>query len=866
MALAAADPVGTKGGRDVPGKHHVFLSYHTPDHGIARGLADALGRHDPTLDVFFDRYDLRAGAFWVPALAEAIGEADAVIVLLGARSPGPWQRLEYFEALGRKAKEPAFPIVPVVLPGASPRLPFLYQLHQLRLADPTATQALGELTAALRGEAAAAPTEPWRTVNPYRGLLAMTDADADFFFGREQLTADILERLRRGEQMLTLVGNSGVGKSSLVQAGVVAALRRQIWPVGDGDRGWPGDLRDSRSWLVLTMKPGDRPLFELARAFVAQWTEPTDPARERLAEGWAENLKQALGLGALLRATGDQFRERFGLPAPGRFVLVVDQGEELYTRAAEAEARRFSEILAAAAAPELSVLASLRSDHYGRFQADAPLFAASTVVDVPPLRAAELYQVVQRPPAVLGAGFEDVGMSDRVVHSTARQPGALPLLSYLLEDLWKGMQRRGDGILRWSDYPDLVGVKGVLARRAEAFFETCGDDGRAALQRLFTLRLAHVPAAGEVARRRARRDECTDTEWRLVEALAGPDWRLLVTGGSGDRATAEVAHEVLLRDWERLGQWLEAERGFLVWKGGLENDRHEWQRTGNDDGALLRGARLAEAEGWLARRGADVPEEDRGFVAASVEARERERAETVARILDRASRVYDRLDERATLGPPLLHIRAAMFMQFAETYLRLRQLDRAQQAAERAIAIMRDRTTAEPGNAGWQHDLSVSQEKIGDVLKDQGKLDPALEAYRADLAIIEGLAASYPGNADWQCNLSVSQDRIGDVLVRQGKLDPALEAYRAGLAIRERRAASDPGYAGWQHDLAVSHIKVGSVAARRGDRLAAGEAYGRARDILTRLTALDPSNATWRNDLAWVERRLDAIGGQAKAR
>ena len=304
-------PGDTEGDAVVAEKLRVFLSYHTPDHAVARRLADALARHDPTLDVFFDRYDLRAGAFWVPALAEAIGEADAIIVLLGARSPGPWQRLEYFEALARKAKEPGFAIVPVVLPGAAPRLPFLYQLHQLQLADPNATEALDALLAALRGEPAPTPSEPWRTVNPYRGLLAMTDADADFFFGREQLTADILERLRRGERMLTLVGNSGVGKSSVVQAGVVAALRRQLWP-GDEDRGWPGDLKDSRSWLVLTMKPGERPLVELARAFVAQWTEPTDPARQRLADDWAKHLHDAVGLEALLRATSDQFRERRG--------------------------------------------------------------------------------------------------------------------------------------------------------------------------------------------------------------------------------------------------------------------------------------------------------------------------------------------------------------------------------------------------------------------------------------------------------------------------------------------------------------------------------------------------------------------------
>lgn len=604
----------------------VFLSYHSPDNRVARWLADSLAAHDPSLNVFFDRYDLRAGAFWIPALSDAIREADAVIILLGVHSPGPWQCLEYFEALNRKAKEPQFPIIPVLLPSATPRLPFLHQLHQLQLADQSATGALDQLLAALQGEAAPTPEEVWRAVNPYRGLLAMTDADADFFFGREQLTADILERLRRGERMLTLVGNSGVGKSSLVQAGVVAALRRQLWPGGDA-HAWPGDLRDSRSWLVLTMKPGEAPLFELARVFVAQWTEPTDPSRGRLATDWANHLHDAIGLDALLRATNDQFGERFGLPAPGRFVLVVDQAEELYTRAGEEQAHRFTEILAGAAqVPNLTVLASLRSDHYGHFQAEPELFASSTVVDVPPLRQEELHKIVKRPPALLGAQFEDRAMGERVVHSTARQPGALPLLSYLLEDLWKGMQRRGDGVLRWSDYPDLVGVRGVLARRAEEFFEICREDDQAHLQRLFKLRLVHVPLEGEIARRRARREECTEAEWQLVEAMAGPDWRLLVTGGTGDDAAAEVAHEVLLRDWERLGRWLEAERLFLAWKGGLESDRKEWQRTGRDKGTLLRGARLVEAEAWLARRGNDLPPDDREFAEASVQTCERERA------------------------------------------------------------------------------------------------------------------------------------------------------------------------------------------------------------------------------------------------
>ena len=153
------------------GTLRVFLSYHSPDREMARRLARALAAQAPGLEVFFDCFDLRAGAFWVPALADAISNADAVIVLLGARGPGSWQRLEYFEALDRKAKDPNFPIVPVLLPNAAARLPFLYQLQQLSLADPSASNALEPLIAALYGAPAPAPEQPWRTVNPYRGLL-----------------------------------------------------------------------------------------------------------------------------------------------------------------------------------------------------------------------------------------------------------------------------------------------------------------------------------------------------------------------------------------------------------------------------------------------------------------------------------------------------------------------------------------------------------------------------------------------------------------------------------------------------------------------------------------------------------------------
>jgi tetratricopeptide (TPR) repeat protein len=127
---------------------------------------------------------------------------------------------------------------------------------------------------------------------------------------------------------------------------------------------------------------------------------------------------------------------------------------------------------------------------------------------------------------------------------------------------------------------------------------------------------------------------------------------------------------------------------------------------------------------------------------------------------------------------------------------------------ERALALFEGLVAADPGNAGWQRDLSVSHNKMGDVLRAQGNLPAALESYRASHDIFERLAAADPGNAGWQRDLSVSHNKMGDVLWAQGNLPAALESYRASLAIRERLAAADPGNAGWQRDLAFSHWQL----------------------------------------------------------
>ena len=166
---------------------------------------------------------------------------------------------------------------------------------------------------------------------------------------------------------------------------------------------------------------------------------------------------------------------------------------------------------------------------------------------------------------------------------------------------------------------------------------------------------------------------------------------------------------------------------------------------------------------------------------------------------------------------------------------------------------------ADPGNAGWQYDLGISNERLGDVLVAQGNLTEALTAYRARHAIAERLAQADPGNAGWQRDLSVSHDNLGDVLVAQGNLTEALTAYRASLAIRERLAQADPGNAGWQRDLAVSYANLADVAIKAKDTTEAKRHLAAGRTIMAGLTAKYPDWAEWKNDLTWFDGQLAAL-------
>ena len=264
---------------------------------------------------------------------------------------------------------------------------------------------------------------------------------------------------------------------------------------------------------------------------------------------------------------------------------------------------------------------SLRSDFLGQLQIDEPLFKARKQIDVPPLREAKFREIVTRPAELLSARFESDVLVDIMARRTAedlvKDVGALPLLSYTLDDMWTQMVLREDATLRLQ--AQSFDLAGVLLNRGNDFLAK-HPDAESTIRRVLTLRCATVREDGEPTRRRAPLSEFSKEEWRLVSELADSPYRLLVTvTPDGGEPYVEVAHEAIYRRWDKLRNWIAVEREFLAWRNGLEAARRAWESEEKKEYALLMGVALAKAQNWRARRSDDLIAADREFIDLSAD-------------------------------------------------------------------------------------------------------------------------------------------------------------------------------------------------------------------------------------------------------
>jgi WD40 repeat protein/DNA-binding SARP family transcriptional activator len=449
---------------------------------------------------------------------------------------------------------------------------------------------------------------------PFRGLAAFREEDAPFFFGRESFAERLHRTIQERPLVAVIVGPSGSGKSSTIFAGLLP------------------HLRDAGGWFIADLHPGAEPFRALAGALLPILS-PELGETDRLLE--ARRMADALSRGDLPLADVVVLALQ-RQPQAQRLLLVADQFEELYTLCLEPEMRRrFLDVLLAAVEvvntlpePRFLLLLAIRADFMGRALAHRPFADAlqEASVMLGPMNREELGAAVERPAEVQGAAFE-AGLVERILDDVGQEPGNLPLLEFALTLLW---ERQSYGWLTHAGYEQIGRVEGALARYADEVFGAL-DAGAQAQARQVFVQLVRPGEGTEDTRRVATRAEVAEENWGLVQHLA--DKRLVVTGrDAAGIETVEVVHEALIQGWGQLRDWMEADRAFRTWQERLRAAVRQWEATGQDEGALLRGAPLAEAEGWLAERGGELSEADWAFIQTGMALRERRAVEREAQL------------------------------------------------------------------------------------------------------------------------------------------------------------------------------------------------------------------------------------------
>jgi WD40 repeat protein/DNA-binding SARP family transcriptional activator len=449
---------------------------------------------------------------------------------------------------------------------------------------------------------------------PYRGLAAFRQQDAPFFFGREEFTASLLGAIQQRPFITVIVGSSGSGKSSAVFAGLLPQLKDE--ELGD--------------WLVAHCRPGGQPFHTLAAALLPL-LEPQSSETDRLIE--TQKLATAWQAGdlGLFQAVERVVENQ---PDKRRLLLVTDQFEELYTLCPEPDRQReFLDLLLAAVeaaesspAHAFALLLTLRADFMGQALAYRPLADAlqEGCLMLGPMNRDELRTAIVEPAQKQGAAFEP-GLADRMLDDVGEEPGNLPLLEFALTLLW---EQAKDGWLTHGTYEALGRVEGALARYAERVFADLDPGEQERIPHILT-QLAQPGRGTEATRRVATRDQVGETDWPLTRRLA--DERLVVTGqDAAGNEIVEVAHEALIQHWGRLRGWLATNRAFRVWQESLRTALRQWEDSERDDGALLRGAPLAQAEEWLAARANELSQAEKAFIDTSVSLREQRAVEREA--------------------------------------------------------------------------------------------------------------------------------------------------------------------------------------------------------------------------------------------
>ncbi|MBE9215088.1 CHAT domain-containing protein [Plectonema cf. radiosum LEGE 06105] len=438
--------------------------------------------------------------------------------------------------------------------------------------------------------------------SPYQGLSAFKEADAPFFFGREKCINELVAAVKR-KPLVAVVGASGSGKSSLVFAGLVPRLRAT------------GDVE------IISFRPGNNPLGNLAIAFNHhhKFSPPLPVQNSSENSTDTQTTLDQLVLEIDLRHDETQLAELINnIITKKHLLLIIDQFEELYTLAPQAERQFFLDALIYAInnVPRFTLLLTLRADFYGHALSHRPFSDAlqQGIYNLAPMNREELRCAIEKPAQKMKVVLEE-GLAETLIKDLGNERGRLPLLEFTLTQLWQNPRR---WFLTHQAYQEIGGLEKALANYADTVLEKLSTNQQKRAEQIF-IQLVCPGEGTEDTRRVATRKEVGEANWNLVKLLA--DRRLVVTGWDNAEKieTVEILHEALIREWETFRQWIQDNREFRIWQERLKPNVREWQDHKYDSGRLLQETPLSVALKWYSDRIDELTPQEKQFIAASAE-------------------------------------------------------------------------------------------------------------------------------------------------------------------------------------------------------------------------------------------------------
>jgi tetratricopeptide (TPR) repeat protein len=738
--------------------------------------------------------------------------------------------------------------------------------------------------------------------SPFRGLAPFDAAHAPVFFGRDATIARAIAKLRRASFLL-IIGASGSGKSSLLRAGLVPRVTA------------PGVIPNVDQWRTAIVVPADDPLVNLADALFADdalgaelragdFSTPRLLAKLFEAGGDAAlaPVRAALRRASESRAAALRYDE----PRPTRLLIAVDQVERLFVEAQAARADAFAGLLRDLVAGGLaSVVAVLRSDGYGRFQAIEPFLALleahGSTLDLLPPSPAELEDIVTRPVAAchppLAYDTNDDGqtLAERLV-TDARGGDALPLLQMTLQRLFDAEELRGDGVLRFRDYP---GMDAAVTRTAEEAVADLDPRSLAALPALITAFVHDVTfspdgrleAMSIVPVVRASFERGDRARIALVDQFIAR--RLLTAEDADGVVRVRPVHEAFLRVQPKAIAIIKENASLIRVRGTLEPMAAEWSRApaaSRDDFLATSPALIAGMAQLNDRFGDDLAPELRDFIAASLAADTRRR--NVER--NRQRRII-----AATAAGLLIALVLAGFagLQWREANTeRIRAQIALRAATETAETLVYDLAREfenRPGmpvalkreilervqtlqrylaQAGTTADLrrleAISLMELSTTHREQRRQGESVAAAEHALAIITALIKEFPQLARLRRDHAIILNALGDAQQSNGQWESAIKSHREALAILDVLLASATENLRWQRDRYYTLGKIADVQAVTGQREEALKTYRESRALIEALASTTPNDRGLQTDLAFTLNReaiLLAAEGKSEA-